>query len=121
MFHCSLLKPHEGPPPSKINKLPFHSIVTPLAVLQFQNRRLNGILVRVRFAFIQWEGLAPDELCKVYDLNDKVAFDEVDIVMSKGKKGVHIDLITNVGPSDLGKGERVKSKPLKWTNFIPIK
>ena len=117
VFHCSLLKPHEGPPPSQINKLPFHSIdhhpiVNPLAVLQFQNRMLIGILVSVRFALIQWEGLAPDdtswekwdELYKVYDLNNKVDFDDDDIVMSKAKKGVHIDPITDVGPSYLCKG-----------------
>lgn len=57
VFHVSLLKPHEGPPPSSIDNLPPHSVehhplVTPLAVLQFQDRLIDG--TTVRFALVQW-------------------------------------------------------------------
>jgi hypothetical protein len=64
VFHCSLLKLHEGPPPSNIDELPpdsveNHPLVTPLAVIAFQTQLVDGI--PTRFALVQWKGLLPDD------------------------------------------------------------
>ncbi|KAI5389536.1 hypothetical protein KIW84_074990 [Lathyrus oleraceus] len=85
VFHSSLLKLHEGVPPTVIDQIPHdsinnHPVVTPLAVLEFQTRLIEGI--PTRFALVQWQGLSPDdtswenweELRRDYNLEDKVDF-----------------------------------------------
>ncbi|MCH81104.1 hypothetical protein A2U01_0001883 [Trifolium medium] len=64
VFHCSLLKLHEGPPPSIIDQIPpysveNHPLVTPLAIVAFQTQIIYGL--PVRFALVQWRGLLPDD------------------------------------------------------------
>ncbi|MCI24699.1 hypothetical protein A2U01_0045885, partial [Trifolium medium] len=64
VFHCSLLKLHEGPPPSTIEQIPPHSVenhplITPLAIVAFQSQTIDG--TSVRFALVQWRGLSPDD------------------------------------------------------------
>lgn len=86
VFHCSLLKLHEGPPPTTIEQLPpalvdNHPVVSPLVVLDFQTQMVDGI--PTKFALVQWRGLLPDdtfwdsweELCPIYDLEDNIDFD----------------------------------------------
>ncbi|MCH79873.1 retrotransposon protein [Trifolium medium] len=73
VFHCSLLKLHEGPPPSNIDQM------------------VEGLLVR--FALVQWRGLLPDDtswerwddLCQVHNLEDKVGFVGGDIDFNQSK------------------------------------
>ncbi|XP_050878446.1 uncharacterized protein LOC127082247 [Lathyrus oleraceus] len=85
VFHSSLLKLHEGVPPTVIDQIPHdsinnHPVVTPLAVLEFQTRLIEGI--PTRFALVQWQRLSPDdtswenweELRRDYNLEDKVDF-----------------------------------------------
>ncbi|WVY93545.1 hypothetical protein V8G54_032633 [Vigna mungo] len=92
VFHCSMLKHHEGPVPSSIDNLPLESVennplVTPLAVLDFKTVPVDGVLTR--FALVQWNGLSPDdtswekwqELKSLYDLQDKVLAEGDGIVM----------------------------------------
>jgi hypothetical protein len=79
------LKLHEGVPPTVIDQIPHdsinnHPVVTPLAVLEFQTRLIEGI--PTSFALVQWQGLSPDdtswenweELHRDYNLEDKVDF-----------------------------------------------
>lgn len=93
-FHCSLLRAFEGPPPTVIDELPLYSIdhhpvITPLAILNFQDREENG--VTTRFALVQWHGLAVEdtswenwaELFATYNLEDKVDLEAGGFVMSK--------------------------------------
>lgn len=85
VFHSSLLNLHEGVPPTVIDQIPHdsinnHPVVTPLVVLEFQTRLIEGI--SMRFALVQWQGLSPDdtswenweELRRDYNLEDKVDF-----------------------------------------------
>jgi hypothetical protein len=103
VFHCSLLKPHVGPPPTNIDQLPpdsvdNHPLVTPLAVLGFQSQLVDGVLTR--FALVQWRGLLPDDtswekwddFCRTYNLEDKVDFDggSIDVLQPKSKNPLSI-------------------------------
>lgn len=94
VFHCSLLKPHIGAPPTAIDHLPpatmdNHPIVTPLAILS--SKWVQDAGVRRRKVLVQWAGLSPDDtswedwdsLCTLYDLEDKVELDGVGIVTYK--------------------------------------
>ncbi|GAU40457.1 hypothetical protein TSUD_141370 [Trifolium subterraneum] len=94
VFHCSLLKLHEGPPPTIIDQIPpasfeNHPLITPLAILDFQTNIIDG--KAVRFALVQWRGLLSDdtswenweELCRVHNLEDKVGFVGGDIDMDQ--------------------------------------
>ncbi|MCH80169.1 transposon Tf2-1 polyprotein, partial [Trifolium medium] len=85
VFHCSLLKPHQGPPPTFIDQLPpysidHHPLATPLAIVATQDRLIDNKLER--FVLVQWQGLPPEdttwenweELNKIYNLEDKVNF-----------------------------------------------
>ncbi|WVZ17774.1 hypothetical protein V8G54_010756 [Vigna mungo] len=67
VFHCSMLKPHEGPAPSLIDQIP------PDATMTIED-------TPTRYALVQWKGLSPDdtswkkwdELKSLFDLEDKV-------------------------------------------------
>ncbi|PNX75147.1 hypothetical protein L195_g031078, partial [Trifolium pratense] len=95
VFHGSLLKPYEGPPPSTVDQLPpfsvdHHPLVTPLAIIRSQDRIING--QKVRYVLVQWQGLPPedttweawDELCADYNLEDKVGLEGGSIDMNQG-------------------------------------
>lgn len=64
VFHCSLLKAHEGPPPTAVDKLPSHSIyhhplIAPLDVLQTMVRLIEG--APIRLTLIQLAGMPSDD------------------------------------------------------------
>jgi hypothetical protein len=128
VFHCSLLKPHTGPPPSTVDQLPpdsvdNHPLVTPLAVLAFQIQMVNG--VPTRFALVQWRGLLPDdtsweqweEFCHTHNLEDKVDFDGGNIDVLKPKKTVSMnpskDPLIGAGPSHEPSHTKRQVKPPK--------
>ena len=84
-FHCSLLKPFKGPPPSadtvqfpeKFVKV--QPVITLLAILD--HRQTSTSTGQPRWEVLgQWQGLSPDEtsqedwshLCQDYQLEDKV-------------------------------------------------
>ncbi|KAK2402500.1 hypothetical protein QL285_052014 [Trifolium repens] len=88
VFHCSLLKPHQGPlnttnnptqtlPPISFNN---HPVVTPLAILS--SKWDSSADPPTRQVLVQWEGLSPEDtswedwptLSKTYHLEDKVSF-----------------------------------------------
>ncbi|WVY98895.1 hypothetical protein V8G54_031046 [Vigna mungo] len=83
VFHCSMLKHHEGPIPTQFDLLLPDSVdisplITPLAVLDLKTVPIDG--TPTRMALVQWHGLSPDdtswekwdELKLIYDLEDKV-------------------------------------------------
>ncbi|MCI04910.1 Ty-3/Gypsy retrotransposon polyprotein, partial [Trifolium medium] len=92
VFHCSLLKLHEGSPPTIIDQLPpfsieHHPVISPLAIIGSELRNIDG--KEVRFVLVQWQGLPTedttwekwDELRSDYDLEDKVDLEEESIDM----------------------------------------
>ena len=94
VFHCSLLKPNIGAPPTAIDHLSpatmdNHPIVTPLVILS--TKWVQDAGVRRRKVLVQWAGLSHgdtscedwDSLCTLYDLEDKVELDGVGIVTYK--------------------------------------
>lgn len=136
VFHCSLLKLHEGPPPSLIDQLPplsldNHPLLTPLAILDFQTKLENG--TQVQMALVQWHGLSPDdtswenwdELKTLYNLEDKVGFDGGSIVMSKPNgtkdKGVMDPSSAKEAASVQARPKREVIPPRKWSDFVIYK
>jgi len=128
VFHCSLLRKHEGPPPSAIDQLPpfsvdHHSLIAPLAILGSQFRFVDG--KSVRFVLVQWQGLLPDdttwenweELTKQFDLEDKVRFEEDCIDMSKGgaKRKEAESAVEHI---IVARPKRITSKPKKLGDFV---
>jgi hypothetical protein len=94
VFHCSVLKPHIGLAPNKIDDLPAeavenHPLVTPLAILAVREEIIDG--KSQEQVLVQWQGLSPDDtswepwhnLQSIYNLEDKVGFDGEGIVMIK--------------------------------------
>ncbi|MCH93770.1 Ty3/gypsy retrotransposon protein, partial [Trifolium medium] len=90
VFHCSVLKPHQGPPPNEIDQVPLHSIdnhpiITPLTILDSKTDMAAG--TPQKMVLVQWSGLSPDdtswenwnELKSSYNLEDKVGLDGVGI------------------------------------------
>ena len=90
VFHCSLLKPHVGPPPAESGQLPVDSlgnnpILTPLVILDKRIVIVNGSPQQQ--VLVQWTGLAPEEasweawqtMQEVYNLEDKVEFEGMGI------------------------------------------
>ncbi|MCH94048.1 hypothetical protein A2U01_0015003 [Trifolium medium] len=88
VFHCSLLKQHQGPidtidttaptlPPNSVNN---HPLVTPLAILA--SKWDSSTDPPTRMLLVQWQGLNPEDtswedwpnLSKTYHLEDKVSF-----------------------------------------------
>ncbi|XP_014506463.1 uncharacterized protein LOC106766231 [Vigna radiata var. radiata] len=64
VFHCSMLKCHEGAVPPSIDHLPPEFVensplVTSLLVLDFKTIPMDG--VPTRFALVQWNELSPDD------------------------------------------------------------
>jgi hypothetical protein len=85
VFHCSLLKLHQGPLPNTRAELPpayvdHHPIIEPLAILD--SKMDNLTTPPTRFVLVQWKGLAPEDtswenwmdLNAAYHLEDKVDF-----------------------------------------------
>nr|KYP63409.1 Retrotransposable element Tf2 [Cajanus cajan] len=116
VFHCSMLKPHEGPVSALIDQLPpsfvdNNPLVTPLAILAFKTVPVNG--TPTKFALVQWHGLSPDdtswenwlELKSFYDLEDKVVAEGDGIVTCEAT-------VDNARP------KRVTNRPSGWTDFI---
>lgn len=134
VFHCSLLKLYEGPPPSLIDQLPPISvdnnpIVTPLAILDYQTKEIDGIPTSM--ALVQWQGLSPDdtswenleELQAVYNLEDKVVSNGEGIVMGQPKEKVVADRV-GADKGDLGENVRPKRnivQPKKWSDYVKYK
>ncbi|MCH79856.1 Ty3/gypsy retrotransposon protein, partial [Trifolium medium] len=130
VFHCSCLKLHEGPPPTTFDQLPpdsveNHPLVVPLAILDFQSHLMDGQLVR--FALVQWHGLLPDdtswerwdELCKVYNLEDKVGFVGGDIDMMQPKNTGPTDSNIIDPASEVPKAKkRISKAPKKWEDYV---
>ncbi|CAJ2669245.1 unnamed protein product [Trifolium pratense] len=61
VFHGSLLKPYEGPPPSTVDQLPpfsvdHHPLVTPLAIIRSQDRIINGQKTTTLRTRLAWKG-----------------------------------------------------------------
>ena len=84
VFHCSLLKPFKGTPPSDITAVQLpekffgtQPIITPLAILDHRQTSQDPPRWEV---LVQWQGLPPDDtswedwstLCRDYHLEDKV-------------------------------------------------
>ncbi|WVZ16528.1 hypothetical protein V8G54_009510 [Vigna mungo] len=116
VFHCSMLKHHEGPIPTQFDLLLPDSVdssplITPLAVLDLKTVPIDG--TSTRMALVQWHGLSPDDtswekwdkLKLIYDLEDKVLVE-----------GEGID--TQVGKGADSRPKRVSKKPLGWDDFI---
>jgi hypothetical protein len=133
VFHCSLLKPHTGPPPTMIDQLPpdsidNHPVVTPLAVLAFQSQMLNGVLTK--FALVQWRALLPDdtsweqwdEFCRTYNLEDKVDFDggSIDVLQPKQGAGSRIPSKGSVIEEVPAHTKRQIKPPKKLEDYITI-
>ncbi|MCI45060.1 hypothetical protein A2U01_0066299, partial [Trifolium medium] len=64
VFHCSLLKPHVGPPPGSIDQLPpfsvdNHPVVSPLTVLTSKIELMDG--TPTKMVLVQWSGLPPED------------------------------------------------------------
>ncbi|GAU44853.1 hypothetical protein TSUD_112270 [Trifolium subterraneum] len=130
VFHCSLLKPHEGPPLTNIDQLPpysinHHPLVTPLAIVGSQDRLIKGRVER--YVLVQWQGLSLEDttwenwkdLSTVYNLEDKVGLEGDDIDTHLG--GVASTSQRNVvGPYTEVLPKRKIVKPSKWNDFIPI-
>lgn len=108
VFHCSLLKPHAGPAPTSIVELPpdsveNHPVVTPLTILDSRTVTVDGLPQQQ--VLVQWTGLPPEEtswenwkeLHKLYNLEDKVGFEGVDIDANTRNEGVTNTSNTN-GP-----------------------
>ncbi|MCH91620.1 hypothetical protein A2U01_0012548 [Trifolium medium] len=128
VFHCSLLKLHQGPLPSTPVELPpahvdHRPLIEPLAILD--SKMDSHTSPPTRFVLVQWRGLAPEdtswenwlELKATYHLEDKVDF-----------PGECIDSNTNVGlakeglattNTEVGLAKRVSRPPAHLKDFVP--
>ncbi|WVZ14092.1 hypothetical protein V8G54_011658 [Vigna mungo] len=97
VFHCSMLKHHEGPIPTQFDLLPpdlvdSSPLITPLAVLDLRTVPIDG--TPMRMALEKW-----DKLKLIYDLENKV--------LVEGE-----DIDTQVGKGTDSRPKRVSKKPL---------
>jgi hypothetical protein len=127
VFHCSLLKPHEGPPPPVIDQLPpdsveNHPLITPLAIVAFQTQIIDG--KPVRSALVQWKGLLPDdtswenweELRQIHNLEDKVGFVGESIDVNQPSPTRDYEVPNAEGEAPLGK--RISKPPKKLEDYV---
>jgi hypothetical protein len=130
VFHCSVLKPHQGPAPHYIDQLPDHSIdnhpvITPLAILDSKIEVADGVAQKM--VLVQWVGLSPDdtswerwdELKASYNLEDKVGLD------GEGDDTYTPKITTtDAGPSQVESIMRPKRsivQPQKYKGFVLYK
>ncbi|XP_017408769.2 uncharacterized protein LOC108321509 [Vigna angularis] len=83
VFHCSILKPHHGPPPSVAGTLPSSNynngpLLSPLVILGTREN-ISGESSHLE-VLVQWQGLPPEEatwepwkdIQRTFNLEDKV-------------------------------------------------
>jgi hypothetical protein len=137
VFHCSVLKQHQGPDPTEIDPLPFdsidnHPLVEPLAILD--SKIVTSAGVSKRQVLVQWTGLSPDDtswedwdnLSSVYNLEDKVGLDGEGIVTytplftREESTSVESNKIDEAGPVNT-KPKRITKPPVKFQDYVRYK
>lgn len=124
-----LLKLHKGTLYAKLDSSPpltlgNDPIVSPLAILDSKVTDVDGI--PTHFVFVQWMEFSPegttwekwDELCKAYNLKDKVDFERGNIDRNVPNIIEPIDQI--VDPEE-DRPKRVISMPKKWNDYVIYK
>lgn len=125
VFHCSLLKPHHGPPSPPTPLPPIiqdeKPLVTPLTILD--SKWDPSITPPRRLALVQWPGLPPedttwedwDSLQDTFHLEDKMLFE------GDGNDSNSAPTITDTAGSSNSKGSKPKrnvSRPQGWNNYV---
>lgn len=123
VFHVSLLKAHQGAPPSDIVPLPplavdHHPVVTPLTILDWKLD--SSVTPPRRLVLVQWMGLPPedtswelwDDLQQSYNLEDEVVFGGAGVDSNMQNREPHNSINGNNS-----RPKRVTRKPTYLNDF----
>ncbi|GAU38891.1 hypothetical protein TSUD_67540 [Trifolium subterraneum] len=139
VFHCSLLKPHQGPldtttnspilPPASVHN---HPIISPLAIIS--SKWNTSTDPSTRMVLVQWKGLNPEDtswenwptLSETYHLEDKVSFPVEGNVSSPiiintpptSKEQSTPRQDKAVQPKDMGHGKRTAHRPGHLKDYV---
>ncbi|CAJ2630725.1 unnamed protein product [Trifolium pratense] len=111
VFHCSVLKQHQGPDPSEIDPLPFdsvdnHPLVEPLAIIN--SKTVTSAGVSKRQVLVQWTGLSPDD----------TSWEDWDNL--EKSTSTESNKIDEAGPANT-KPKRITKPPVKHKDYVRYK